>query len=281
MRNTIALTLLCMSLLVMTACKDATIEVPRLNGLAITDNPLDGAVFWGIDDPFVSAGFWQYADTLNIRLQSRSIPLARSIRNGDMTFWLDLPQKGQQPVGLQFRGPMLIRAQGRKDNGNPDLQQRKRPNIERVSSIEQLYLLLEEEEIPAAATAKLAHCYSFIWEDDVWILDLSLPMQTDLLDGQGFVIHPGAVLNVKLKEERPDMEYSQREAGGGRMKGMGGRGGIGGGRSGMGGGRGGKGGGRAGSIGNKSPGDRTRPQLAAELDVSLQLRLVDSDNKTD
>ena len=77
------------------------------------------------------------------------------------------------------------------------------------------------------------------------------------------------------------MEYSQREAGGGRMKGMGGRGGIGGGRSGMGGGRGGKGGGRAGSIGNKSPGDRTRPQLAAALDVSLQLRLVDSDNKTD
>jgi hypothetical protein len=251
---------LCCCILFATGCYQAEINVPNaadtLTGTGTnidtnipvdttTPNELPNVVAtWSPEAPDVRTFFWTQDNSLHLRLQSRSLWLARSIRNGAMTIWLDPQGKKQKHFGLQFRGPLRHSAENATDRSSYQNRTGSSPvYVDRIRFREQTHLLTkkDKEGTAIAADLPLGDCQQFFWEDGVWFLDLEFPMDVSLDPSGAVMIQPGTSLAIGFEEKRGGMRGGggdRRSAGAesGRKGGRGGRGGGGGGRGGMGGG---------------------------------------------
>ncbi len=234
--------LLGLGLLVLSSCRMQAIDVPMAQsaGELLSLSPA-----WSAEDPPARAGFAASGDTLWILLQSESPMLARGLRRGEITFWMDVEGGKRKTLGLQFRGP-LREPRGREGGGltgdrqgEADRPRRGRFFNDRLGVSEQVHILRDEEESTSLlpADSPLEDCSRFVSGPQGWDLWLALPLGVSLDDRQDAVIQPGSGIGFGLVETREPSSFRSRPGrdmrqgggppGGGKARGGGGRGGMG------------------------------------------------------
>jgi uncharacterized membrane protein YgcG len=268
MKFTQPLLLLILCLLTFTSCRKYELHVPQFSEKVDEKRISEKAANLGLNDPYVNIRSWLHGDKLNIRIQSRSKWLARSIRSGDLTMWIDPGAGKKKQFGLQFRGPLLQDFTKNRNDASKTSRRRELPSMDRISHVEEVFLLTSRKDkgMPLTKKSPLNGCQSFFWDTEVWSLDVSLPLNISLDYAEEIVLLSGNTIAIGFDETRETPAMNAMQAKIGKRGGSGSGGGRGGG-----GGRGSGGGGRGGP---ENQGGEQTLRLPAELDLWIDMHLA-------